>query len=127
MTEHRSGQPRRPRHILTLHAPNASAEDIIAGLVAAQAIFDANGTTATESALADHKREFDDVNGCFVSEADLQRGVIPPQQTATKREMAIANAWIEAGQAALTACYGERPIHEDAQLILHTAPDRNST
>ena len=106
--------------MLMMEAPVATPEGVVAGLVAAQAIFDAHGTSANEAAIAAFKRETDDINGCFVQDEQIEQGILPPPQTATKREMEIADVWSMAGEAALAACYGKHAIPGDAQLVLRT-------
>lgn len=120
MTDRPSPVPSRNKQVLMMEAPGATPEGVVAGIVAAQAIFDAHGTSAPEAALAAFKREVDDVNGCFLPAEQIEQGIVPPPQTATKREMEIADAWYLVGEAALAACYGNNAIPGDAQLVLRT-------
>jgi len=62
MTDSPSPAPSRKKQVLMMEAPGATPEGVIAGIVAAQAIFDAHGTSATDAAIAAFKREADDVN-----------------------------------------------------------------
>ena len=126
MTDGPSPAPNRKWHVLTMEAPAATPEAVLAGIIAAQGVFNAHGTTATEAAIAAFKRELDDVNGCFLPDEQLEQGIVPPPQSATAREMEIADVWFMAGQAALAACYGNQAIPSEAQLVLRTVSSPGS-
>ena len=126
MTDGSSPAPSNKKQVLMMEAPGANPEGVIAGIVAAKAIFDAHGTSATEAAIAAFKREAADVNGCFLPVEQLDQGIVPPPQIATEREMEIADVWYMAGQAALATCYGNHAIPGDAQLVLRTVSSPGS-
>lgn len=126
MTDSPSPAPNRKRQVLAMEAPGATPEGVVAGIIAAQGIFDAHGTSAAEAAIAAFKREADDVNGCFLPVEKFDQGIVPPPQSATAREMEIADVWYMAGEAALAACYGNQAIPGEAQLVLRTVSSPGS-
>ena len=56
MTDSPSPAPSRKKQVLMMEAPGATPKGVVAGIVAAHAIFDAHGTSATEAAIAAFKR-----------------------------------------------------------------------
>lgn len=98
---------------ITIHVEGAWPEDIVRGLLAAQAVFDRAGVTPDQAATAR-----------FVVEGWDIKGFPDPAPDA---ELAICNIWDEADQAAVKACCSGWPagkIPGSAELELVLEPQR---
>ena len=91
---------------LTMDAPGASAADVERGVAAAMAVFARVRTTPEAAAWAYWNREADDVmNG-------------EDAEGLTDIEHIVADAWFEAHEVAIAACYRDCAASPEAQIRL---------
>lgn len=98
---------------ITIHVAGAQPEDIVRGLLAAQAVFDRAGVTPDQAATARFVVEGWDIRGFA--------GKVPEE------ELAICTLWDEADQAAVQACCAGWPADKvpgSADLELVREPQR---
>lgn len=99
--------------ILTMEAPGATAEQVLRGIAAAEAVFSRYGTTPLQAADASMSREHQ------ADDYEIGPDGIPEMTwSLTDEELRIANAWNEACQVAVEVCYQGVEKPDTTQLML---------